>query len=847
MSVHRRRRTLKTAALAFIFCALALGSASADEIVLPAGILERGRSADVVYRLDPPVTGKAVLSIAWTDRDGRVVDRRTLPVTLDGSSDIGFSLDLARAVVMGNRLHARLSLEAGASDRREREADASFIVSPPDDPWSDYQIVMWQKRSPRQYAALKSLGVGAAVAFRPPADRPALGPVVEPFLDAGLRWYVENIATDFYSSYHRWTPGRPVDWRFIETKALYRKNPRSVAPFIREPSLSDPVWLKRIHDRLFDTVRVFAPYRPLYYSLADEPGIAQTSSFWDFDLSEHSLKGMRDWLQTQYGTLAALNRQWGTDFAAWDRVVPMTTREAVTRTGDNFSAWADFKTWMDVAFARALRAGTDAVHAADPKARAALEGGQIPGWGGYDYARLATAVDIMELYDYGQNVDIVRSLNPRMIMLSTSGQSGPREAHRVWRALLRGNRGLILWDAKDEFVHQDGTLGPRGRDAAAYFNRIRDGLGALLINSERHTDPIAMLYSPASFRTQWILDARPKGQAWSERNTDSEYEDDAIRVPTRRITSAIEHVGLQHRFVSSEQIEHGELQRRGDRVLILPHAIALSASEAEQIRRFVAQGGVVIADGEPGTFDRHSRRLDKPRLSDVFRDAPAGTMQTFLYGKGRAIYLGSGGLNDRELADECARILADAGVRPEFPLTAADGNPARDVETYVFRNGGATVIALLRNPASSGDSETVVLTLPKSADVYDLLAKKSLGRRDRLAVALGPVEPVILAVGDTAIPTPAISAPTRLRLGETATIRFRRIGVGGELHVLHVEVADPTGATVRHYSGNAFLAGETASWKLPLAVNDAAGTWRVRVTDVLTGRVDTSSIEIATP
>ena len=839
---------MKTAALAFLLCAITLGSASADEIVLPAGILERGKSVDVVYRTRTPVTGKGALSIAWTDSAGRVVDRRTLPVTPDGSSDIRFSLDLARAVAMSNRLHARLSLEGGGPDWRDREADVSFVVSPPDDPWSDYQIVMWHKRTPRQYAALKALGVGGAVAFRPPDDRPALGPVVEPFLAAGLRWYVENIATDFYSSYHRWTPGRPVNWRFLETKALYRQDPRSIAPFIREPSLSDPVWLKRIHDRLVDTVRAFAPYRPLYYSLADEPGIAQTSSFWDFDLSEHSLSGMRDWLKAQYGTLAALNRQWGADFAAWDRVMPMTTREAVTRTDDNFSAWADFKTWMDVAFARALRTGTDAVHAADPKARAALEGGQIPGWGGYDYARLATAVDVMELYDYGQNVDIVRSLNPRMIMLATSSQSGPRGAHRIWRALLRGNRGLILWDAKDEFVRPDGSLGPRGRDAAAYFNRIRDGLGALLIGSVQHTDPIAMLYSPASFRTQWILDARPKGQAWSERNTDSEYEDDAIRVPTRRVSSAIEHLGLQQRFVSSEQIEHGELQRRGDRVLILPHSIALSASEAEQIRRFVAQGGVVVADGEPGTFDRHSRRLDKPRLSDVFRGAPAATMQTFPFGKGRAIYLASGTLNDRDLAAQYARLLADAGIRPQFPVTAADGSPARDVETYVFRNGGVTVIALQRDPAppggASGETGTVILTLPRSAHLYDLLAKKSLGRRDRLTVTLGPVEPVILAVADTEISAPAVSAPTRLRLGETATLGFRRTGSDAALHVLHVEIADPTGAIVRHYSGNALLAGDAASWPLPLAFNDAAGTWRVRVTDVLTGQMTSSEIAV---
>ena len=102
---------------------------------------------------------------------------------------------------------------------------------------------------------------------------------------------------------------------------------------------------------------------------------------------------MRGWLRRQYGTLDALNAEWGTHFATWDDVRPETTIQAMRRTDGNFAAWADFKAWMDVAFADALRRGTDAVHAADPHALAAIEGGQIPGWGGYDYTRLAHAVD----------------------------------------------------------------------------------------------------------------------------------------------------------------------------------------------------------------------------------------------------------------------------------------------------------------------------------------------------------------------------------------------------------------------------------------------------------------------
>ena len=99
--------------------------------------------------------------------------------------------------------------------------------------------------------------------------------------------------------------------------------------------------------------------------------------------------------------------------------MPELTDAALQRTDGNYSAWADFKAWMDVAFARAVRAGTDALHQADPDAFAGLEGAQVPGWGGYDYSLLAPAVDVMEIYDSGA-MELARAFNPNLIALRTS-------------------------------------------------------------------------------------------------------------------------------------------------------------------------------------------------------------------------------------------------------------------------------------------------------------------------------------------------------------------------------------------------------------------------------------------
>jgi hypothetical protein len=284
---------------------------------------------------------------------------------------------------------------------------------------------------------------------------------------------------------------------------------------------------------------------------------------------------MREWLKERYTTLAALNRQWGTNFPSWDRVVPDTTNEAMKRSDDNFSSWSDHKEWMDVAFARALRMGADAINAVDPEAYVSIGGAQMPGWGGYDYYRLTSALSALEPYDIGNNVEIIRSLNPAVAMVTTAFAKGPWEKHRVWYELLHGSRGLILWDDKAEYVSKgDLSVGKRGQQARSYYNEIRSGPGALLINSTRQSDPVAIHYSQPSMRIEWMLAQRPKGDAWVNRNASTERLDSEFLRLRESWCRLIEDLGLQYNFVAYGQLEDGELLKRGYRVLILPRSTA---------------------------------------------------------------------------------------------------------------------------------------------------------------------------------------------------------------------------------------------------------------------------------
>jgi hypothetical protein len=45
--------------------------------------------------------------------------------------------------------------------------------------------------------------------------------------------------------------------------------------------------------------------------------------------------------------------------------------------------------------------------------------------------------------------------------------------------------------------------------------------------------------------------------------------------------------------------------------------------------------------------------------------------------------------------------------------------------------------------------------------------------------------------------------------------------------VVRLEVHDPAGRLVRHYSGNVTVVDGRARWEIPRALNDAAGGWRL--------------------
>lgn len=597
---------------------------------------------------------------------------------------------------------------------------------------------MWQEKSAQQYEALRALGITAAkvAANRSVESEASATQRSFAILRAGLGIYVENIATDFYSAYHRWFPGHHENWRFLELKKTLTEHPADRSVFVREPSLSDPAAFAPIKARLGATVRDYTPFRPLFFNLGDEPGIADLSAAWDFDFSAPSLSKMRVWLQGRYGTLAALNREWSTRFRRWDDVVPSTTTEAMTRTDDNFASWSDFKAWMDVAFAEAVRRGTAAVHEGAPWARSGIEGIQLPGWGGYDYSRLATSVDVMEFYDLDRDIELMRSFNPQLILLTTPTWYRPDASHIYWSEFLRGIRGMMIWDPRDEFLSPDGTAGAQSRAAVAFFTEMHKGLGARLLQGSRHYDPIAILYSPVSFRVRWMLDHRTLGPSWITRSAGTENEDNAVRAAGRRALSLSEELGFSPRYISDDAIAQGALRKEGYRIAILPQALALSPGAAKAIEEFVRAGGTVAVDGDVGLFDDHGKRLRRPLLSHAL--ASGSSRVAHLppdYGAALALL---------------GRKVKECDLAPDVTLTTEGGEPVADVKQYVFHTKDAMFVALLAETGAGGADRkvSVAFKLRRAAPAFDARSGSPLGSSGRLEVDVPSNAPTVLRIDE---------------------------------------------------------------------------------------------------
>ena len=284
---------------------------------------------------------------------------------------------------------------------------------------------------------------------------------------------------------------------------------------------------------------------------------------------------------------------------------------------------------------------------------------------------------------------------------------------------------MVVWDERNDVVQPDGAPGPRGRAIAELVQTFAPVVDAL---REARPDPdaVAVLHSQASFRVRWLLDRQAGDRGWTARDAEREYDDNAWRASRRSLWQRLSEAGVQPRFVSSAMLERGALG--GARVLLLPHAIALSDAEVAAIEAFRAGGGTVLADTEAGLFDGHGRRRPAAVLQGV-------AIPPAMRPGGDEAAPGS--------LTAIADLLREAGTPPRVVLVGPDGQRATGVEARWFLSPAGLVLAL-QAARPWGAAGRIGVRLARPAAVTDVRRPGQARVLEALEVALDPIEPTVL-------------------------------------------------------------------------------------------------------
>jgi glycosyl hydrolase family 42 (putative beta-galactosidase) len=255
-------------------------------------------------------------------------------------------------------------------------------------------------------------------------------------------------------------------------------------------------------------------------------------------------------------------------------------------------------------------------------------------------------------------------------------------------------------------------------------------------------------------QVHWLLDNVGNARQWmAHSGGDRHSHFTGVR---NAWTKLIEDLCLQYEFVGGRQIEEGRLNRNEYRVLIMPQSLAVSPREVEQIRQFVHDGGVLIADYRAATMNEHGHDLGRGQLDDVFGIAhvkaqakgPAATgLEDYAsvrlqgkkldltigdetigtttgkplaqsgrvplivvndFGQGKAVFLNVEVVRypyDRlrpnsptSLPEVMEQVFGLARIEPQVRVLDATGNRLPGTEVVRFANGVYELVAVFRNP-----------------------------------------------------------------------------------------------------------------------------------------------------
>jgi hypothetical protein len=591
----------------------------------------------------------------------------------------------------------------------------------------------------------------------------------------------------------------------------------------------------------------------------------------------------QQWCREQYhDDLAALNREWGSELKRWEDVRGIMLEAAVEQ--DQLPRWVDFRYFMrSQVWSQFFIDWTDMMRQVIPNART----GRV-GHDHHDFTRYRKHMASSKLYvgqekfaewRHALTVELPASfgndegflLAPQsMIRWTHDLESATNRRRWPWMVLMMGldgfdwERGLHAPTLGGEhaFTPDYSEPLPYFRDISNEVLAIQRGIGKLTMAARPERSRVAILWAPYNHYISRCLPFEENGFSGTWMSNVS-----VIGGAVSDSLSLLQSLQLRPTIVAPEDVIRGDLARRGFKVLVLPYNKGMSPEEAVAIRRFVATGGLVIADNDPATYSQHGRKLKQPALADLF--PVTDRVHTQGHGKGQAAYLPNviNGYTSRLEKDDDsgadvvqALLTRYAGERPSIELLGPTGQLRHDTLLRVYRHGETRLVGLLRAQTPAAEKPVAAtLKLPAQQHAWDVRQGKYLGYSDAIPLqldqdakflALLPEKPVAidLAVRVSKSDAPARSISAGSRLEVIGKVGFSRGSSGAGIgQAVHVQVFAPDGEELEWFRGNVVFQGSTFRLILPLSQSARSGAYRVVVKHALSGTRGETVFQVGKP
>ena len=689
------------------------------------------------------------LHVDHLDAFGRVIEQ--LELVKGSGATVPFSLRLNQPFTVLHRLV--ITGEKGA------RCETRLALAPQVNSWDRYYFIWAGTLKPeatQALAALRGAGITAAVARTPEEADAAL---TQDF----------RLLLSFAGQSREPVAGPSFLAADAQKVAQAYAGSKDRASLVRIPSLEDP----RLRDGWASTLlacsRAYRPYVPLGYSLGGRLWVTDPEQPLDVSFDPAALAALRDWLAKQYPSIRNLSEEWEQNYVDWSAVVPMTAAEVLAREqakGEEarlcFAPWLMHLAYLDDQFAGAVAGLAIAVSRQDDSARVGFGGfATASAYGGYDPGRLPSATGWLARREGPAGAALIEGFNRKLrtpVPVVSEVVLGPGAAWRLWQSLFSGDRGAMLVGPGE--TPDPATVEKALTEALPVITEMNGGLGAVVAcsGSLLDTEPVALVYSQPSLEVSFALDALALGKDWTQA---AKPENSTYIQNFAAWLELLEDMGVRPAIIAPAEVGTPSFQDARYRVVILPKALALTDADGEHLRRYVEQGGFLLADSQCGLFDEHGRERLRPLLDDLFgvkhAPDPAGLGRGRRSGdaRGRFTPLVSDAAQEQPPPDRLS-ILGLSLARGEFrPVEPG----LKRTEALPLATFGETEALLAREPARGSATQglslylnATLLTYPEARSRGEGGASRQLLRNLLQLVGLEPAVRVVDAQSGRDVP-----------------------------------------------------------------------------------------------